>query len=339
MGRAFDSPCARFIDRIQSRGDPASLYRPALAGSDPVDFPVTHSLDDLLKRAHDGEKIRIVYHDPCPDGFGAAYCAWTRLGDKAQYVPYNHEAPPTPESLADCHVAMCDCCFKRSDMLNAARLAKTILVLDHHKSSQDQCADLPYCHFDMERSGAGMAWDFFRPGEERPLLINCIEDRDLHTYSLPETGAFCSKLDALPMTFSDWDWAAKLSGRALERFCREGAEMLAQFEAQAQSMAQGATPCLFFGQRAYVLNAPYRFASRTGSILCDRPGCELALMWNSADLRMAKLSLRSKKGGPVDVAEIALRLGGGGHPSASGALVELAKLQEMVEPSDWPHHY
>ena len=42
----------------------------------------------------------VLYHAHCPDGFGAAWAAWKRLGETATYVPVRHGVPPPP--LPDC---------------------------------------------------------------------------------------------------------------------------------------------------------------------------------------------------------------------------------------------
>ena len=36
----------------------------------------------------------VVYHGHCPDGFGAAYAAWLRLGESAEYVPAEYGSYP-----------------------------------------------------------------------------------------------------------------------------------------------------------------------------------------------------------------------------------------------------
>ena len=32
-------------------------------------------------------KPLVIYHDHCTDGFGAAFAAWLKLGDDADYLP------------------------------------------------------------------------------------------------------------------------------------------------------------------------------------------------------------------------------------------------------------
>jgi len=44
-------------------------------------------------------KTKVLYHFGCNDGFAAAYCAWTVLGDSAEYigVSYGEDAPTINE--------------------------------------------------------------------------------------------------------------------------------------------------------------------------------------------------------------------------------------------------
>src|SRR5690606_32028649 len=59
--------------------------------------------------------------------------------------------------------------------------------------------------FDMKRSGAGMAWDYFHPGVERPWLFNYLEDRDLWLHKLPHTHEINLALSAYEFNFQIWD--------------------------------------------------------------------------------------------------------------------------------------
>ena len=43
------------------------------------------------------QKIVVIYHGKCPDGFGAAWVAWKKFGAKAAYLPArDRSAPPVP---------------------------------------------------------------------------------------------------------------------------------------------------------------------------------------------------------------------------------------------------
>src|SRR5262245_28032311 len=94
----------------------------------------------------------VIYHADCPDGFGAAYAAWKRYGNDATYHPAR-PGDPLP-SLAGKDVLIADVSWPRAEMLRVAAEARSLVVLDHHKTAEAELSDLPFAHFDMGRSGA-----------------------------------------------------------------------------------------------------------------------------------------------------------------------------------------
>src|SRR6267142_5992911 len=103
-----------------------------------------------------------IFHGNCDDGFGAAFAVWKRDGDCVDYHPGIYgKAPPDVTGM---DVAIVDFSYKRSVMKDLAARAKSILVLDHHKTAEadlaglsDECQNVEVV-FDMFRSGAVMAW-------------------------------------------------------------------------------------------------------------------------------------------------------------------------------------
>src|SRR5690606_18266248 len=107
-----------------------------------------------------------------------------------------------------------DFSYERTVLERLADQARSIVILDHHKSAAEDLAafavpeprpgalgweDVPrllrelaarnrppvIAIFDMARSGAGITWDFFFAPRPRPWLIDYIEDRDLWRKTLP----------------------------------------------------------------------------------------------------------------------------------------------------------
>ena len=149
-------------------------------------------------------KVLCIYHKDCTDGFGAAWAVRHALGrDNVEFHAASYDDPPPP--VADRDVVVVDFSYKRPVFDEIARDARTVLVLDHHKTAADELRGLPVppatysalrdpatvsnpfrvcALFDMERSGAGLAWDYFHPdAQSRPDLINHIEDRDLWRFA------------------------------------------------------------------------------------------------------------------------------------------------------------
>lgn len=269
-----------------------------------------------------------IYHGNCADGFGAAWVVRKALGADIEFhaAAYGDAAP----DVTGKQVVIVDFSYPYETLSAMADVAEHVLVLDHHKTAQAALADIPKaghcnkCHnhavpegklhaaFDMSRSGAGMAWDYFFPELPRPALIDHIEDRDLWLFELKGTREILANLFSYPQDFAIWDelfnadiqtlWA---DGAAIERKHRKDVAQLV--EATQRRMVIG-------GFDVPAANLPHTMASDAGALMC--PGEPFAACyWDTPDGR--SFSLRSTDAGE-DVSTIAQQYGGGGHRNAAG---------------------
>ena len=76
-------------------------------------------------------------------------------------------------------------------MLELHRQHESVILLDHHETARDALEGrMPDCHFDLERSGVTIAWEYWGSGfstNEGELLARYIEDRDLWRWKLPDS--------------------------------------------------------------------------------------------------------------------------------------------------------
>ncbi|HDS1834351.1 TPA: hypothetical protein QEM98_000436 [Stenotrophomonas maltophilia] len=295
----------------------------------------------------------VIYHSNCADGFTAAWAVRKRFGDDAEYVAAVHQAPPPDVSGRD--VILVDFCYKPEALRTMSFAARSILVLDHHKSA---AADLPqewrtnseflttirmdgphwiapttweyfqacvlqdqyegigraivYALFDMERSGAGIAWDFFHPGVARPALINHVEDRDLWRFALPGTREIQAAVFSYPYEFEVWD---ALAGARLD-FLREQGEAIER--KHHKDVAELVGVCrrrmVIAGYDVPVASLPYTLTSDAGHLMAQGEPFA-ACYWDTNEGRC--FSLRAADEG-MDVSVIAALFGGGGHAKAAG---------------------
>ena len=146
----------------------------------------------------------MLYHANCPDGFGGAWSVWLARGDAVTYCPVSHgEAPP--EIPPDASVLMVDIAYPRDVALALRDRVRELVILDHHKSAQEELGDLDFATFDMDRSGAMMGWNYMHPGEEPPPLIGYVQDRDLWRFELPNSREVTAALGSYPMEFEVWN--------------------------------------------------------------------------------------------------------------------------------------
>jgi oligoribonuclease NrnB/cAMP/cGMP phosphodiesterase (DHH superfamily) len=139
----------------------------------------------------DNETI-LIYHSPCSDGTCAAWCFW-RKNNNITLVPAKHGDNPPFSLIKDKTVIMVDFSYKRDVILKMAETAKFITILDHHESAEKELEGLEserknlLIVFDMERSGAQLAWDathnpcYIR----RSWIVEMIADRDLWKWEYP----------------------------------------------------------------------------------------------------------------------------------------------------------
>src|SRR4051812_24188799 len=112
----------------------------------------------------------VLYHGGCADGFGAAYAAWKKFGADAAYTAAHYGAH-LPDLENYNHIYVLDFSYPR-DVLEAWRQdGKAVQVIDHHRTAQEALAGLDYAIFDMDKSGAVLAWEFFHPAEAVPQLL------------------------------------------------------------------------------------------------------------------------------------------------------------------------
>ncbi len=252
----------------------------------------------------------VIYHGKCLDGFSAAWAVRKALGD-GDYMPYNHGDAPPDVTKRD--VIIVDFSFKRSDIEAMALKARSLLILDHHKSAQVELSGLPYAIFDMERSGASLAWDWFHPGTPRPRLIELIEDGDLWLHKLAGTREFQLRLGIEPMDFAIWDRVAAMPDHELERFIAEGQILRRAFDNDVAILLEDRYAITLAGKTGLAVNAIGKYGSELGHQLATLSG-SFGMTWYQLN-GVLKISLRSND--DYDVANLAGQFGGGGHRNAA----------------------
>jgi len=253
----------------------------------------------------------VIYHANCTDGFGAAYSAWKLLGDRAEYHAAKHGEPP-PDVTAK-NVVILDFSYDNVTTKRLMQEAKSIIVIDHHKSAMVELHDVSCTRFDMNHSGAMLAWKFFHPGKEAPRLIKFIEDRDLWKWEIPYSKEFSAAFDMVKFDFEEFD--KYLDDSEVDNAQERGAYILAYSKTVISKIAKNASPRKISGKEVLVVNSPH-WMSEIGAALS--PKCDFAVIWYyDHETRQVKVSLRAHHE-DSDVSEVAKKFGGGGHRKAAG---------------------
>lgn len=288
-----------------------------------------------------------IYHGNCDDGFGAAWAIWRRWGNEVAYVPATY-GKPLPDVTGK-HVLFVDFSAKYDVMAEASWKARSMVIIDHHKTAQADLERFPsfdgtgadqssleeaffVCKtqntpeiaawFDMNQSGAVMAWEFAHGiphNDPPPTMLALIQDRDLWRFAFGAvTKRFSAALRTYPMAFEAWDKIAADTDALIE----EGKAILRAHEANIDKFIKDAYFDSVGDHTVPIVNVPYHYASDAAhALLSLHPSAPFTAAWFRRGDGMIQYSLRSEEH-RADVSEIAKRFGGGGHRNAAGFQVK-----------------
>lgn len=303
----------------------------------------------------------VYYHNPCPDGIAGAWCSWNYYEGFRHSVEYQGCRPEEEITakllkrkgtgdLKNVTIYFIDILPTR-DIPGLCAAAKQVVIMDHHKTNSEYINTVwntPTCQnltvvFDLERSGAQIAWDYFNPGTERPWFIDYIGDRDLWAWKLPNSRAINSGLqnqgylDSLGDFYTFWRTNKDTEPEIVMKQLADCGKAIETYQAriieQAKKNAVSIAYILEDGSEPYVWAGTINqdLVSELGNILAERelPCGEMpffSVIYSYDIIKDEyKLSLRSSDKNPnaADVSAIAKRLdsNGGGHKHAAGCKI------------------
>lgn len=274
------------------------------------------------------KEVVVGYHGECLDGTVAAFSAFARLGDAAEYRQLLHRNDP-PSDLQDKDVVLLD--FAYPNKILDEFDARSIQILDHHDSLIDELKDRPGVVLDLERSGAGLSWDHFHCSDNRPRLVDYVEDDDLGRWYLPWSKEVRCYLgikhaETAPNDFDAWiDVMEQMeSGPGFKDITERGRDMVYLKIAEVKRTIQ---------QTAQFIKFNGEIIPAVNSVNCVDEICEqygpkypFVIVWHGIPGGRYKYSLRTCRE-DIHVGDIAKAMGGGGRQRAAAFFSENAILQ------------
>ena len=262
----------------------------------------------------------VLFHGGCNDGFCAAWIYRRYVNPQSDFkaVQYNTEPPTT----RDRDVVILDFSYERPLLMEMYEQAKSLLVLDHHATAEQELAGLDYCIFAQDKSGARMTWEHFFDqrsqfsAEDVPWLVAYTEDRDLWKWELPDSKAVNAALTSYPRDFAIWD---EIADKGPKIMAAEG-EAILRFQhrlIRPRVKHHGWTTISEF--RVPITNATF-LTSEIGNALADGHPFS-AVFFIRPDSKVV-YNLRSRGEDAADVGSIARSYGGGGHKNAAAFTLE-----------------
>ncbi len=221
-----------------------------------------------------------------------------------------------------------------------------VVILDHHKTARDDAAELRGLegldlNFDMTKSGARLAWEYFRKGTDAegsvPNLALHVEDRDLWTWAMPKTREVIAWMSASaetnnPDSYSDaifkFDLYPKDCTKAGEYLCKE-------MDTQIKKMASSFRHLEIQGYGSGIVVNASCYQSEVCQYLYDRHAVPFVIAYHATRGGEIALSMRSKQGAThsADVSQMAKMFEGGGHVNAAGGVCELERWVDYLHGS------
>lgn len=294
-------------------------------------------------------KTLIIHHANCWDGMGAAWAAVQGAQNMASMMADDVDIDLHPAQYGDdppdisgyTWVYIVDFSYDRETLQEmyarheeATQHISTgeFVVLDHHKTAEEDLKGLDFCHFDMDKSGVRLAWEHFFK-EELPWFLALIEDRDLWNWDLPDTEPFTLWLFSQPMTLETLDRLDEGGGHLYDKAVEKGGAIRTYRDQTVDNLCQKARLVnIAFdekpGLEVYAVNTPV-LHSKVGHFLAEKSPSGVGMTYYQTKKRDFKFSLRGI--GPEDVGRIASFFGGGGHPTAAGFRLAEWKARTLIE--------
>lgn len=311
------------------------------------------------------DKVAIVaYHGKCLDGFTSYWVARKGLLDRGYDAVhgiemfYNQDSydeltrimSAIPEAMelfiVDFSVPVAELELYQEVYPNIA-----VTVLDHHKTALEKYYPGEECNrggillnslhnaeiiLDMNRSGAGMCWEYFYPDTHIPSLVAYVQDYDLWKFDLGVHTKWVNKfLKNMPMNICSWNrmYHDMEDNKTMNLILDEGKNIQGYHDEQVEAIVSVATPTEIQGYRGYIVQCNYEFVSDVGHKLAVHDDSEFGLMF-SIDIPTNKIKWGIRGNGSVDVSAIAKIYGGGGHHNAAGFETQIIDPVYAGEPSD-----
>lgn len=262
------------------------------------------------------ERAVVAYHAGCPDGWCSAWVAdralrWEGLDVQTVAVDYGDPAP-LDVAGAD-RIYIVDFSYPTEVLDEMAAQVDEVVVLDHHETARPYIEGRPGSEFDMDRSGAGITWDYFHPDLARPALVDYVEDRDLWRFNLTHSREINAYIRCLPHDLEAWD-AAEI--RSLNEMTALGKGAQAHVEAYCRAAASHAYVASMGGREFPIVNVTYESCSDVADYLLETTAHDMAGYFFERGDGQWQYGFRSRNG--VTVNDFAAAFDGGGHPQAAG---------------------
>ena len=277
----------------------------------------------------------VFFHSPCQDGLASAWVASKYAKEhnlNYEFVGISNNSKGFETDITNKNIIFFDYAPDQIQLQLLNQQAKQFFIVDHHKTNEERLRSLTNVIFKMDKSGVGLAWEYFYPEETTPmpLFLEMIQDRDLWTWKIHNSRPFCYGFFNYTCLTNTLEESFKLFD-SVHRDQTKFDEILAIgiiLEKRKQKQIEGiikkvsTKTYLYKGNKVCIVNCDHELASDLGNMILKTYDYDFTVCWRYDHLSEEYwLSLRAD--GNVDVSEICKELGGGGHKNASGCSTKI----------------
>jgi len=298
---------------------------------------------NLCNETTEAPEVLIAYHANCIDGFTAAWVVarvMRKEGRNFELIAMEYNAASDAKLLKaagyykELYIVDFSLSVAILDNLSECFPALDTILLDHHKTAFEKYApDMSVCKtscwhgnisgthvsLDNNHSGASLAWMYFYPGKDLPLLIKYVQDYDLWRFNLGEQTKWVNKfLSAEPKSIDNWEHLYDIfrCDETAYVAVNKGFKLQEAHNGKVEVVAAGASGLNLCGHSGLAVACPAELVSDVGHALAVKCGTFGAMYIVEPTANKVKWSLRSND--DFDVSAIAKHYGGGGHKNAAG---------------------
>lgn len=277
---------------------------------------------------HQNHPIFVLIHRGCQDGLGGKYAAWKKFGDAATYIPvsYGHPLPEIPDHS---EVYIIDFSYDKATLEALNARCSKVVVLDHHKSAEAALRDLDFAFFDMNRSGAVMAWNYFHPDDPVPEILKRVQDRDLWRWQYKDTEQVTSAMQLLGDDMAEWDTYVNSEQWGISDLVSQG-KIIQRYKDHVIDRVcrqYNVTFRAWNGLDIAIVNSS-DLQDDVSAYLYEKYPVDYVIIYSLNGEGRVRISLRSKDPTGADVSEIAKLYGGGGHKHSAGCTASSTIIKE-----------
>lgn len=272
----------------------------------------------------------------------AAWAIKNCLPQDTEFVPCTYDKREhTDHDVLNKDVYFVDFSGTRDEILLMCTMAKSIHVIDHHKTAQAELSGTfppnVTVIFDMNKSGARLAWEFMmvRNGtsivkeEDIPPLVRYVEDGDLWRFKLKDSKLIRAFIGIHEFDFVQYSNCDQMLRQDLDRCIFIGSIIRQTNMHMVNQAVKTLVKKKDADGRTYLIGNVVNQISETGNeALIKNPDVDYTQTYFDkveAERVVRVFSLRSRQGGNIDVSAIAKKNGGGGHENAAGYSMVVAR--------------